>query len=195
MILASASIIRGQLLSQAGIAFDVEPAKLDEDEIKRSFKAEGAAASDAAIALAEAKAARVSNRHAGALVIGADQILVCDDVWFDKPAEVPDARRQLLALRGKSHHLVTAVCLYRDGLRLWHHVETPRLTMRDFSDDFLADYLEVCGADLLSSVGAYQLEGRGAQMFQRIDGDYFSVLGLPLLALLAVLRDHRAIAA
>lgn len=183
------------LLLHAGVACDVEPAHLDEDEIKRSFKAEGAAAEDVAIALAEAKAARVSDRHAGSLVIGADQILECDTTWFDKPADLDQARGHLAALRGRSHRLVTAACLYRDGMRLWHHVDSPELTMRDFSDAFLENYVRETGEEILSSVGAYRLEGPGAQLFHRIEGDYFSVLGLPLLAVLTVLREYRAIAA
>jgi hypothetical protein len=124
------------------------------------------------------------------LVIGADQVLECDGVLFDKPVDLAAARAQLLALRGRTHRLVSAVVLARDGQRAWHHVDRADLTMRDFSAGFLDHYLESSGDAVLSSVGAYQLEGRGVQLFVRIDGDYFSILGLPLLPLLDILREQ-----
>ena len=123
-------------------------------------------------------------------MIGADQILECDGAWFDKPRSMSEARSHLLALRGRTHRLATAACVVRDGQRIWHHVSVPALTMRAFSDAFLDSYLERCGDDLLSSVGAYRLEGAGAQLFARIRGDFFTILGLPLLELLGFLREH-----
>jgi septum formation protein len=123
-------------------------------------------------------------------VIGADQVLDCDGVLFDKPADPGAARTQLLALRGRTHRLVSAVVLVRDGQRLWHHVGRADLKMRDFSTRFLDRYLESAGQAALSSVGAYQLEGIGAQLFAAIEGDYFTILGLPLLPLLDNLREH-----
>jgi septum formation protein len=193
IILASGSVARGRLLHDAGIRVAIERAGLDEEDIKHAFRAEGRSAQDCATALSEAKATRVSDRRPGTLVIGADQILVCEGAWFDKPADMDEARRQLLALRGKPHELVTAVTVVRDGAVLWHHVARPRLAMRAFSDGFLDAYLASIGDRALATVGAYELEGLGAQLFARIDGDYFSILGLPLLPLLDFLRGHGAV--
>ena len=121
-------------------------------------------------------------------MIGADQLLVCGEVWFDKPSNLGQARTQLRALRGRTHELVTAVCAVQDRSRLWHAVSSPRLTMQHFSDAFLDDYIAAEEADILGSVGAYRLEGKGVQLFEHIEGDYFTILGLPLLELLGFLR-------
>jgi septum formation protein len=188
LVLASASTIRAQLLAAAGVDFRIEPAELDEGFLKQARRAEGRDAADCALALAEAKARQVAARRRQAVVIGADQLLVCGEVWFDKPADLGQARTQLQILRGRTHELVTAVCVVLDGSRLWHTVSRPRLTMRNFTDAFLDDYIAAEGADILGSVGAYRLEGRGAQLFERIEGDYFAILGLPLLELLGFLR-------
>lgn len=190
LILASASSARARLLVAAGLDFRVEPAAIDEAAVKRVFKAEVAAAADCALALAEAKARRISGRHPSALVIGADQILVHDGAWFDKPADMAEARSQLQALRGRDHELVAAACVVAAGERIWHGVSRPLLTMREFSDEYLDAYLAAEGSAILGSVGAYRIEGRGVQLFTAIDGDYFAVLGLPLFALLAFLRDR-----
>jgi septum formation protein len=194
LILASASAARGALLRNAGIAFMAAAAAIDEDEIKAAFRAEGRPAAECATALAEAKAARVARRHPGSLVIGADQMLVCDGIWFDKPADLAAARAQLVALRGKRHELISALCVVRDGERLWHFVDRSSLIMRDFSDGFLDDYLTAVGDAVLGAVGAYHLEGRGVQLFARIEGGYFAILGLPLLPLLDFLRGHGVVA-
>lgn len=188
IVLASASSTRLALLRNAGLDVRVDPAAIDEAEVKAGYRHEGRQAMDLAVALAELKALRISSRYPNALVIGADQLLVCGDVWFDKPPDLDHAKAQLTALRGKTHMLVTAVVTVRGGLRLWHRLEVPRLTMRDFSDAFLEHYLRSTGNDILSSVGAYQLEGLGVQLFTGIEGDYFSILGLPLLPLLEHLR-------
>lgn len=188
IILASASPARHALLRAAGVAFEVEPAAIDEGEIKTGYRRENRKVMDLAIALAELKALRISARHPEALVIGADQILVCGDVWFDKPPDLDHARAQLSALRGKMHELVTAVVTMQDGARLWHLVQTPKMTMRNFSDDFIDRYLSDSAVEALESVGGYRLEGHGVQLFTRVEGDYFSVLGLPLLPLLEHLR-------
>jgi septum formation protein len=189
-ILASASAARARLLAAAGVEVRVEPATIDEQAVKHAYQAERRAASDCALALSEAKARWVAARHAGALVIGADQILVCNGRWFDKPSDLGDARAQLLALRGRTHELVTAVCVVRDRTRLWHTLSRPKLTVREFSDAFLDAYLALEGATVLGSVGAYRLEGRGVQLFARIEGDHFAILGLPLLELLGFLRER-----
>jgi septum formation protein len=117
-------------------------------------------------------------------------MLECDGIWFDKPADLAAARAQLRALRGRAHHLVSAAVLVKDGQRIWHHVDRAELVMRDFSDSFLDDYLSKVGDDVLNSVGAYHLEGLGAQLMSRVRGDFFTVLGLPLLPALAILRSH-----
>ena len=187
-MLASASTIRAQLLAAAGVYFRIEPAELDEGSLKHACRVEGRDAAGCALALAEAKARQVAARCGRAVVIGADQLLVCGEVWFDKPVDLGHARTQLQALRGRTHELVTAGCAVRGGSRLWHSVSSPRLTMRHFTDDFLDDYILAEGADMLGSVGAYRLEGRGVQLFEHIEGDYFAILGLPIIELLGFLR-------
>ena len=190
LVLASQSRSRRELLQAAGMVFTTQPAHIDEAGVKQSARAEGAGVADVAILLAELKATRISARIPDALVIGADQILVCDDIWFDKPASLEQAREHLLFLRGKTHILVTSVICLRDGNRLWHHVAEPRLTMRSFSDAFLADYLVGEGDAVMETVGAYRLEGLGVHLFDRIDGEFSAILGLPLLPLLGFLRQH-----
>jgi septum formation protein len=193
LILASASPARARLLAAAGVQARVDPAEIDEIAVKQAFRGDGRSAVDCALALAEDKAGRIAkNRHRG-LVIGADQILVCADQWLDKPADLAAARAQLKTLRGRTHELVTAVCVVQQETRLWHIVSRPRLTMRNFSDGFLDEYLAVEGAAILGSVGAYRLEGKGVQLFDRVEGDHFAVLGMPLLELLAFLRNYGAV--
>lgn len=193
LVLASASVTRARLLAEAGVAVRVDPAVLEETEIIASFRAEGALAGECAAALAEAKASRISARHPGALVIGADQILDCEGEWLEKPQDIAAARAQLRRLRGKAHELVSAVAVLRDGGMLWHAIDRARLTMRPFSDAFLEDYLARACEEVLRSVGAYRLEGLGAQLFDRVEGDFFTILGLPLLPLLGFLRDRGAL--
>lgn len=194
LVLASTSSTRRRLLQEAGLAFAAEAPGVDEDEVKRSLGAANASGAQIAETLAEMKALRVSRRHGDALVIGADQVLACNGTLFDKPPDLDHARAQLITLRGKTHELLTAVCVAQGGNRIWHHNATARLSMRAFSDTFLDQYVAACGEDLLGSVGAYRLEGRGAQLFSRIDGDFFTILGLPLLALLEFLRGHGVVA-
>jgi len=193
LILASASPARARLLAAAGIQARVEPAEIDEIAVKQAFRADRRSAVDCALALAEAKAGRIARNRHRALVIGADQILVCAAQWLDKPADLAAARAQLKTLRGRTHALVTAVCVVQQETRLWHIVSRPRLTMRNFSDGFLDEYLAVEGAAILGSVGAYRLEGKGVQLFDRVQGDHFAVLGMPLLELLAFLRNYGAV--
>ncbi|MDR3530085.1 MAG: Maf family protein [Rhodopila sp.] len=194
LVLASQSASRRELLQSAGLIFSAHPAHIDEAGIKQSARAEGASVADVAVLLAEMKAARVSARISDALVIGADQILVCDGVWFDKPASAEQAREHLLFLRGKTHELVTSIVCTRAGARLWHHIAGPRLTMRSFSDAFLAEYLKAEGDAVTETVGAYRLEGLGVHLFDRIEGDHSAILGLPLLPLFGFLRQHGVLA-
>jgi septum formation protein len=189
LILASVSVARARLLEAVGLAFRIEPAGVDEREIKQACGADGFPAHTCALALAEAKARSVAKRADRSLVIGADQILVCGGAWFDKPSDLGEARAQLGTLRGRTHELATAVCAVRARTLLWHTVSRPQLMMREFSDAFLDDYITVEASALLGSVGGYRLEGMGAQLFEWIEGDYFAILGLPLLELLAFLRD------
>jgi septum formation protein len=190
VVLASASPARAALLRAAGITFIVDAAAIDEAAVKASLRAAGAEAAAAAETLAELKARRTARRHPGCLVIGADQVLECGGTLFDKPADAAAARGQLLALRNRKHELVSAAVVVRDDVRLWHQVGRASLTMRDFTECFVDAYLQTVGNAALASVGAYQLEGLGAQLFSRIDGDYFTILGLPLLALLDFLREQ-----
>jgi septum formation protein len=190
LILASASPSRRQMLANAGLVFEVVPSSVDEDEVKRSLLAERASARDLATTLAEMKAVAVSRRHPGALVIGADSTLACDGTLFDKPPTLAAARTQLQALRGRTHELVSAAVVARDGVRIWQAAQAGRLAMRPFSDAFLDAYLARAGEAICGSVGAYHLEGLGAHLFSRVDGDFFTILGLPLLPLLVFLADH-----
>jgi septum formation protein len=190
LILASASTARADMLRAAGVEIEIVPARVDEGELKLSLKQQNADPEAAAIALAELKALQVSRGKPGRLVLGADQMLDCDGAWFDKPADRAAAKDQLLALRDKTHRLTSAAVLARDGQRIWHHAAAAELTMRAFTDTFLDLYLDRAGDAVLSSVGAYQLEGLGAQMFKQIDGDFFTILGLPLLPVLDILREQ-----
>jgi nucleoside triphosphate pyrophosphatase len=188
VVLASASAIRAQLLAAAGVAFEQLPAAIDEGALREALKREGAAATDAAVALAELKAQHVARYLPEAIVLGADQILTCGERWFDKPRDRAAARAQLDQLGGRRHELATAVVGYRGSVRIWHHVAVPRLWLRHCSPEFVDTYLEAIGETARTSVGAYQIEGLGAQLLARIEGDHFAVLGLPLLEVLEFLR-------
>ena len=190
VILASGSKIRAELLQGAGVPFDVEIAKIDEPAIIASLKAEDAKPHDVVDLLAEYKAQRVAAKHPDRLVIGCDQILVCDKVIYEHATSVNAARENLLGLRGKAHQLMSAVVIFEDGKPVWRHIGRAQLIMRDFSETFLDDYLEKQGEDILSSVGCYKLEEVGAQLFTRIQGDYFTILGIPLLEVLGFLRTR-----
>jgi septum formation protein len=192
VVLASASRPRAEILTKAGVSFTAAAANVDESEIRASMQSEKAPAMAAASTLAELKARKVSTRLPQALVIGSDQILECGGAWFGKPADLDEARAQLWALRGRTHRLVNGTCVVLNGTKIWAYGDAPELTMRTPSDAFIEAYLAKMGARALNVVGAYEIEGLGAQLFAKITGDFFSILGLPLLPLLDFLRGHKA---
>lgn len=193
IILASGSESRAAILRNAGLEFQVMPADIDEAAVKSEAAASGAEPGVVAQTLARLKAQRVGARHPAAVVIGADQMLAVGDYWLDKPGSRDEAADHLRRLSGQGHRLHTAVCCVRGHQVIWQHLAVPTLTMRALSDRFIADYVAAEGDACLSSVGAYRLEGRGIQLFERIDGDFFTILGLPILPLLGFLRQHGAL--
>ena len=193
LVLASASPTRRRLLAAAGVAVDIRPAPIDERAAEAPLLAARVAPRDIAMALAAAKALAASEAAPDALVIGADQTLDVDGERLTKPADMEAARRQLLTLSGRPHQLHSAVACARAGTILWQHVESATLEMRHLTPAAIGRYLAAAGDDALASVGAYQLERRGIQLFERIDGDFFAILGLPLLPLLAFLRAERVL--
>ena len=192
LILASASSSRKMLLTAAGVSFTADPADLDETALMAGLKEAGAELM--ARSLAEQKALFVSRRHPGKIVLGGDSVIAFDGEYLSKCGSVTEARALLARLSGKTHLLVSAAALARNGALLWAHASPCEMTMRDLSPQFLDDYLAQEGKAILSSVGCYHFEGRGAQLFDRVDGDYFSILGLPLLPVLAQLRKEGLLA-
>jgi septum formation protein len=192
IILASKSAARAAVLTGAGVPFETAVAGVDEDAIKISLLAQGSTARDVADALAEMKAIRISQKRPG-FVIGSDQTLEFEGALYDKVETLKAASERLKTMRGKPHKLHSAVVVARDGAPIWREVVSATLTMRDFSDDFLEAYLATEGEQALGSVGCYRLEGPGAQLFSKIEGDYFAILGLPLMGLLDLLRRHGAL--
>ena len=190
LILASGSPARAAMLSAAGVEFTVIPASIDEAALKQQCRAEGKDALGCAMVLAQAKACAVAAQHPDTTVIGTDQILVVGDAWLDKPADLVEAATQLRWLSGRTHTLVTAACAHQSDMVLWQATATPKLTMRCIGESFLAAYIEAEGEAVLASVGAYRIEGRGARLFSQIEGDYFSIRGLPLIELLGFLRER-----
>ena len=194
IILASKSAARRAVLTGAGVPFEVSVAGVDEDAVKNAMLAEGASPRDVADALAELKAIKVSRSKPG-FVIGSDQTLEFEGKLYDKAETVDGAAERLRTMRGKPHKLHSAVVVAKDGAPIWREMVSATLTMRDFSDAFLASYLELEGEEALGSVGCYRLEGPGAQLFSKIEGDYFAILGLPLMGLLDLFRRHGVLAA
>lgn len=190
LILASGSQIRQQMLKNAGVPIEVIPARIDEEAIRQSFSAEGILARDQADALAEMKARKVSDKHPDRLVLGCDQILKSGKKVLGKPRNLDEAREHLSELRGEQHSLLSAAVLYQGGKPIWRHVGEARLTMRAISDSYRDDYLQRNWESIRHSVGGYKLEEEGVRLFSRIDGSYFTILGLPLLEFLAYLTTR-----
>ena len=188
MILASTSPFRAKILKDAGLDFTTDVSRLDERSVEQPLLKAQASPEDIAQVLAEAKGLDVSERHPGVLVLGGDQTLSLDDQLFHKPADMEAARRHLLAFSGKVHQLNSALALVRDGETVWRHVSVAHMHVRPLSPAFIGHYLAVIGKAALSSVGAYQIEGRGIQLFEKIHGDHYTIIGLSLLPLLAQLR-------
>ncbi len=193
IILASGSQTRQRLLRAAGVVFETDAPAIDEAGVLGALQAEGASARDAADLLAELKALKTASRHPEEWVIGGDQILSLGSEFFSKPGTLGGARTQLQDLRGKTHELTSAVCVAKDGVIVWRYVGQATLSMRHFSDEFLDAYLVDATADILGSVGAYHVEGLGLQLFSKIEGEYFTILGLPMLPLLDFLRVNGAL--
>lgn len=188
IILASQSQARSAILRNAGVQFTIQPAYIDERAVKLSAKEKQLSVEQCTQDLAIAKAMKISERFSDAYVIGADQIMICENRWFDKAESLVGAKQQLGFLRGKTHTLITAACVVKANVVLWQALSNPQLKMRRFSDEFIDDYLDKLGDEVLRSVGCYQLEGMGIQLFDEVDGDMFSIMGLPIIHLLHFLR-------
>ena len=190
LILASKSAARRALLDQAGIAYDCEPAAIDEAAIRDAAQSEGASPDDIAVLLAEMKGERIAAKHNDAMIISSDQLLVCDGILYGKPKTFEQAHQQIAALSGKRHQLITAVMLFDNGRRIWHHIARPEITFHQLDDNAISDYLRHFGEDAFHSPGSYFLEGPGIHLFADIFGDYYAILGLPMMALLPQLKLH-----
>lgn len=193
VVLASGSPFRRKMLEDAGLAVEARPARIDERAVEAATQGSGITPSELALILAEAKAVDISQKLPGRIVIGADQTLSLGDEVLHKPGNMEEARRRLLALSQRTHELNSAVVIACDGAVLWRHVATARLTMRALDPAFIGRHLSRVGEKALGSVGAYQIEGEGIQLFEKIEGDHFTIVGLPLLPLLAKLRQMGAI--
>ena len=188
LILASKSQARASVLTQAGISFDVSVAAIDEPAIREAAVHEGASADDIALLLAEMKGERIAAAHPEALIIASDQVLICDDKIYGKPRDMAQAHEQIKQLAGRRHQLISAVILFDKGRRVWHHIARPEITFHNLSDEDISAYLRYVGDDALYSPGSYFLEGPGIHLFADVFGDYYAILGLPMLALLPQLK-------
>ena len=190
LILASQSFARQALLRQAAIAFSTAPASLDEEMIRQSAIGEGASADEIAVLLAEIKGEKSAANHPDAMIIASDQLLVCEGVIYGKPKSLEEAKSHLMQLSGKRHQLITAAILFDKGKRIWHHIARPEITFSEFEEAQIKDYLDHFKKDALNSPASYYLEGPGIHLFADIFGDYYSILGLPMMALLPQLKRH-----
>jgi len=190
IILATASPTRQAMLRDAGLSFISIPAAVDEESLRQAAYSDGVTAPDAATLIAEMKARQIARQHGDAFVIGADQLLECDGVWYAKPRDRKEAEETLRRLSGRTHHLVTAAVVFRGDQRLWHQVESPAISMRRLSKGFISSYLDAIGPEITATPGVYQIEALGAHLLSRIEGSPYAVLGMPLLPLLAFLREH-----
>lgn len=190
LILASSSSVRLKLLQSAGIQVSAHPARIDEDAIRRSLQAGLAKPDDIADTLAELKARKLAEKNPASLVLGCDQVLAIGSEILNKPETVEEAESQISRLQGQTHQLLSAVVLYDDNKPIWRHMGVARMTMRTLSQDYLTAYLSRNWPDIATSVGGYKLESEGVRLFSRIEGDYFTILGLPLLPLLGYLGDR-----
>lgn len=192
-VLASGSRWRAQMLRDAGLDIETDPADIDERSVEAPLLKADLPPEDIATVLAEAKAMEVSERHPGVLVLGADQVLSLNDKIYSKPETIEQARRNLLEMRGQTHVLHSALACVRDGETIWRYVEDAPMKMRSFTPEFLGRYLAEVGDMALASVGSYQIEGPGIQLFEKVEANYFTIIGLPLLPLLAFLREQGVI--
>jgi len=193
LILASGSPFRKQLMEAAGLKFTAEPARIVEREIEAPLVASGASPEQVAVALAKAKAQDVAARNPQAFVIGSDQVMSIDGRLFHKCTSIEMAREQLASMRGRTHRLSSAISIVQNGQEVWSHVSVADLTFRQFTDAFLDTYIANAGPKVLLTVGAYSYEGLGQQLFEKVEGDFFTIIGLPMLPLLAALRDFAII--
>lgn len=193
LVLASGSRIRARMLRDAGVKFDVQIPFVDEETILRSLDAEGAKPADIADTLAEYKARHISNKNLSSLVIAADQVLAFNGQIYTKPKDMNEARAHLNLFKGQGHQLLSAVVIYEDMKPVWRYIGRAQLSMRNFSNAFIDNYLEKVGEDILQCVGCYQLESYGVNLFTHVKGDYFTILGLPLLEVLNFLRTREVI--
>jgi septum formation protein len=194
LVLASGSTTRQAMLERAGLTVTIDAPNVDEGAVKQDCRARGLNAGDTAMELAIAKARQVAPRHAGHIVLGADQMLECGGEWFDKPADRAAAARQIARLSGRTHTLFSAIAAVRDGNVIWRGLESAELSVRSLSAQFIESYLDRVGDAVLSSVGGYQVEGLGIQLFDAIRGEHSTILGMPLIPLLGFLRDEGVIA-
>jgi septum formation protein len=190
LILASSSTTRANILNKAGLRFAIEPPNVDEASVRQTTIVDGGSVETSAALLAEMKALEVSQAQPEAFTIGADQILECGGEWFEKPHTIDQARMQLLDLRGKRHRLISSVVVAVGGSKIWEHTDQAQMTMRAIGDVFLDEYIAAMGDRMFWSVGGYQLEGVGLQLFSKVVGNHYTILGLPLLPLLGFLRSH-----
>lgn len=193
LVLASGSPTRASLLEQTGLSFEIDPPDIDEPSIRKVFEADEIDPADIAEILAETKAIEVSKQRPDHIVIGADQVLALGDEIFVKPKTKDECHAALFKLRGKTHRLISAIVVVKNGVVLWRHSDTAELTMRDFSPEFLGEYLAHSGDAIYQSPGSYQIESFGIHLFKEIKGDYFTILGFPLLPLLEFLRSQHLI--